>query len=279
MDMNKKAFTLLELLIVIALIGILISLLLPSLSKAREASRIVHCMSNQKQIGIAFALYNKNYSGYFPVGSDGNDHISWDDLLGLFDGRELTQADMLANSFKKDDNLNKQYDIYQCPSNIQYFDENRVLKSYSVSSHYSSNNSVLGVVSFYNHDGDVNTAKKSWALNANEIVNPSQFIGMTEFQNQWNQLGNGDFQGTFKVSYITAKYGPTQAHLTHGLDHGLKGFFPHDPKNYKLNYLHGDAHVSIGPFPNTLSHPERFFAGEHSNDQDIEDTVWNAVFE
>ncbi|EDM28062.1 hypothetical protein LNTAR_11936 [Lentisphaera araneosa HTCC2155] len=236
-------------------------------------------MNQQKQIFFAFALYHEDNNGYFPVGKDEDDDVSWDDLLGAYDGRNLTEADMNASSFQEDDNLNKAYQLYQCPSNIQYFDETRVLKSYSVSRHFNNDRSVLGVMSFTNHDGDTSTPKVAWSLKLTEINKPSRFISMTEFQNQWNQLGNGGTQGTFTLGYITEKYGPTNADSTHGLDGGIKGFFPHDPKNYKLNYLHGDGHVSTRSFPNTLSHPERFFDGNNYPNQYIIDTAWNAARE
>jgi prepilin-type N-terminal cleavage/methylation domain-containing protein len=62
---KNKPFTLIELLIVVAIIGILVSILAPSLSEAREKARIAVCMSNQKQLVTAYQLYattNRNYA-------------------------------------------------------------------------------------------------------------------------------------------------------------------------------------------------------------------------
>lgn len=65
--MRKRGFTLLELLVVIAVISILAALLLPTLGRAKESGRSTACLSNLHQIGIALQLYVSDSQNKLPT--------------------------------------------------------------------------------------------------------------------------------------------------------------------------------------------------------------------
>lgn len=67
---EDDAFTLVELLVVIAVIGVLTGLLLPVFGKAKEAARATACLGNLRQVGIALQLYTQDNRNLLPVMRD-----------------------------------------------------------------------------------------------------------------------------------------------------------------------------------------------------------------
>jgi len=62
----RRGFTLIEILVVVAIIALLISILLPSLSRAKEMAKMTQCQSNLKQLMTAFATYGVEFKGRLP---------------------------------------------------------------------------------------------------------------------------------------------------------------------------------------------------------------------
>jgi prepilin-type N-terminal cleavage/methylation domain-containing protein len=82
---TRQGFTLVELLVVIGIIALLISILMPSLAKARTQARTTQCLSNVRNIVTAFTMYTNNHKGKSLHYSQ-TQHSFWMEALRPFNG-------------------------------------------------------------------------------------------------------------------------------------------------------------------------------------------------
>ena len=100
---HRQAFTLVELLVVVAIIGILIALLLPAVQAARESARRAQCRNNLKQIGLAVHNYQGSLGVYPPAITLGTSNGTWS-----IHGRLLPfmEQEALSDHINLDDDYN-----------------------------------------------------------------------------------------------------------------------------------------------------------------------------
>jgi prepilin-type N-terminal cleavage/methylation domain-containing protein/prepilin-type processing-associated H-X9-DG protein len=81
MKRSVRGFTLIELLVVIAIIAILAAILFPVFAKARVAAKKSACLSNMKQICLAWNMYTNDYDGACPPLVVWSPYLSWEEIL------------------------------------------------------------------------------------------------------------------------------------------------------------------------------------------------------
>lgn len=162
---NKKAFTLVEILVVVAIIAILAGILFPVFARAREGARRSSCQSNLKQLGLGVAQYVQDYNNKYPVLEDSGDGGMFSTGTPLALSNKKTWADRILPYIK-----NRQ--VFHCPSVGR--PKTGEIDQYS---HY-------GFTAYTERscNGDLRFAGRKGIMKQSEIRRPSEVIMMSDYR-------------------------------------------------------------------------------------------------
>jgi len=254
-----KKFSLIELLVVVAIIGILSSFLLPSLGKSREKAKMATCKNNMKQLAFLYSMYSDDNDGYYMFNEAS---INWNDRLSDYDGRNLTLAqkqghgNLQASVFGEDS-------IYACPSD-------EVVTSYGgnldcIKLSYSPTNLAGGdgAGGIYTNGGGITGSYNYGAGHVprsqriSDISKSGESISTFEFSSDSRMLG----RNWWSAVGISGAWG-VEDHLDK---------LPHEGID-KANYLMVDGHVESLNFYRTL----QTTSGTMGSFSDTRDSMWDS---
>ncbi len=178
----RTGFTLIELLVVIAIIAILAAMLLPALSRAKQRASGITCLSNSRQLMVAWVLYTDDNDGKLVlnkgVSALQNREDSWVNGVMSYNGYDATNADLMVQGLLGP-YTSKNRGIYRCPADQ------------SVATPGGITGARVRSMSMCARLGDVTSTKNFLKLSA--LINPAPAMKWVTLDEHPDSINDGSF--------------------------------------------------------------------------------------
>jgi prepilin-type N-terminal cleavage/methylation domain-containing protein/prepilin-type processing-associated H-X9-DG protein len=227
--LKKSPFSLIELMVVIAIIAILASFLLPGLGRARKSARLAVCASQQRQVGAAIHMFSEDNLKKLPHGANNANAKAgtWEIRVAPYMGINYAQSyidDALSHTGNAEKLAPIDNPLLRCPEDSRVVTNGGFLRTYSINSY----------VRWYPHLLSQNPGNGVFSRTASKSLKTSFLSGdsLLLLENQTSKTTAHLHQGCAWDSALGTDDNVTNLQLPH--QNGEKG-----------NFLYTDGHVSV----------------------------------